>query len=89
MHSTFTPSQESSVPKSNRRILCCYSNTSDRIQSIQIENHPELHFERVVFPGERLLFEAVPEANLAVYFSETVSTLIPCYQLRAIQSGDE
>lgn len=89
MYSAFTPSRESSVPKSQCCILCCYSNTSDRIQAIQIESHPELHFERVVFPGERLLFEAVPEANLAIYLSETVSTLIPCYQLRVTQSGDE
>lgn len=89
MHSTFTPSRESSVPQSNRCILCVYSNTSERIQAIQIESHPELHFERVVFPGERLLFEALPEANLAIYFSETDSTLIPCHQLRVTQSGDE
>lgn len=89
MHSTFTPSRDSSVPESHRRILCFYTNTSDRIQVIQLKNHPELHFERVVFPGQRLLFEAVPDANLAINFGETVSTLVPCNQLCVTQSSDE
>ncbi|HEY9605371.1 MAG TPA: DUF1830 domain-containing protein [Allocoleopsis sp.] len=88
MHSTFTPSRESALPESHHRILCIYTNSSDRIQVIRLKHHPELHFERIVFPSQRLLFEAVPDTYLAIYSSETVSTLIPCSQLRVLQSSD-
>jgi hypothetical protein len=47
-------------------ILCAYTNTTTQLQSIGIVNSPECQFERMVFPGERLLFEAKPDADLEV-----------------------
>lgn len=38
--------------------------------------------ERVVFPGERLIFEAVPDAQLEIYSREIRSRLVSCYHLR-------
>ncbi len=34
---------------------------------MRIVNIPNWYFERVVFPGEQLVFEALPEAVLEIY----------------------
>ncbi|MBD2037679.1 DUF1830 domain-containing protein [Leptolyngbya sp. FACHB-321] len=49
------------------RILCYYSNNTRKIKLVRITNLPNWYFERVIFPRERLLFEALPEAQLEVY----------------------
>jgi hypothetical protein len=36
------------------------------VQIARITNIPNWYFERTVFPGERFLFEALPEAQLEV-----------------------
>jgi hypothetical protein len=51
------------------RILCCYVNDTHQIKIARITNIPNWYFERVVFPGERLLFEALPAAQLEIYTS--------------------
>ncbi|HBY77593.1 MAG TPA: hypothetical protein DEG47_11490, partial [Cyanobacteria bacterium UBA11148] len=38
--------------------------------------------QRVVFPGERLMFEAITESNLEVYLNDTVTAVIPCSKLQ-------
>lgn len=48
-------------------ILCCYVNGTSQIQIARITNIPNWYFERVVFPGQRLLFEALPEAQLEIF----------------------
>ncbi|MEX0271485.1 DUF1830 domain-containing protein [Leptolyngbyaceae cyanobacterium UHCC 1019] len=52
---------------STNQILCCYINATHKIKIARIANIPDWYFERVVFPGERLLFEALPEAQLEIY----------------------
>jgi len=47
-------------------ILCWYLNTTSKVQIARITNIPNWYFERTVFPGERFLFEALPEAQLEV-----------------------
>lgn len=49
------------------RILCCYINEARKIKIARINNISNWYFERVVFPGEKLLFEALPEAHLEIY----------------------
>ncbi|NEP57672.1 MAG: DUF1830 domain-containing protein [Symploca sp. SIO2G7] len=65
--------------------LCYYANQSSRIQIIRITNIPSFYLERVVFPGQRLVFEAVNNAKLEVHTSDKVTTIItdiiPCEQL--------
>ena len=56
--------------KSGVPILCSYKNKTPTLQIIRITNIPNWCFERVVFPGETLLFEALPEAVLEIYISE-------------------
>jgi hypothetical protein len=67
------------------RILCYYENATSQIQIARIANVPNWLFERVVFPHQRLLFEALPEALLEVRSSAASSSLlnqIPCLSLQ-------
>lgn len=67
-------------------LLCCYVNATSKIQVARITNVPNWYFERVVFPGQRLLFEAVPNAHLEIHTgmmaSAILSDTIPCSRLR-------
>lgn len=68
------------------RVLCCYVNATSKIQVARITNIPMWYFERVVFPGQRLLFEAVDDALLEIHCgvmaSSILSDTIPCDRLR-------
>jgi Domain of unknown function (DUF1830) len=57
-------------------ILCCYVNTSNQIQIARITDIPNWYFERVVFPGQRLLFEAPAVAQLEIHSSGTASAIL-------------
>lgn len=67
------------------KILCCYVNATSHIQIARISNVPNWYFERVVFPGQRLFFEAVKEALLEIHTglmaSAILSDKIPCTRL--------
>ena len=67
-------------------IVCCYVNVSSRIQIARISNIPNWYFERVVFPGQRLLFEAVPDAQLEIHTGTMASAIlsdrIACHSLQ-------
>ncbi len=66
-------------------ILCCYVNATSKIQVARITNVQNWYFERVVFPGQRLVFEAVPTAQLEIHTgmmaSAILSDTIPCERL--------
>ncbi len=62
------------------KILCWYINTTNKIQIARITNIQNWYFERTVFPGERLLFEAQPQAELEVSRS-TESGAIVCERI--------
>jgi hypothetical protein len=68
------------------QILCCYVNATSKMQIARITNVPDWYFERVVFPGQRLLFETVPRALLEIHTgmmaSAILSDSIPCDRLR-------
>jgi hypothetical protein len=70
---------------SSARILCCYVNATSQIQVARITDVPNWYFERVVFPGQRLMFEAIPEAHLEIHTgmmaSAILSDTIPCSSL--------
>ncbi|MEG4532074.1 DUF1830 domain-containing protein [Microcoleus sp. D2_18a_D3] len=68
------------------KILCCYVNATSQIQIARIANIPNWYFERVVFPGQRLVFEAMPAAALEIHTgmmaSAILSDKIPCARLQ-------
>ncbi|MDX2244709.1 MAG: DUF1830 domain-containing protein [Leptolyngbyaceae cyanobacterium bins.302] len=71
------------------RILCYYINTTAHLQKACISGISRVLFEQVVFPLQRILFEASPEALLEIHScsssGETILQRIPCLQLRVSQ----
>ncbi|MGY6530010.1 MAG: DUF1830 domain-containing protein [Cyanobacterium sp.] len=74
------------------KMMCCYVNATSQIQVARITNIANWYFERVVFPGQRLIFEALPEALLEIHSgmmaSSILSDTIPCGTL-SIQQETE
>jgi Domain of unknown function (DUF1830) len=77
-------------------ILCCYVNATSKIQIARITDVPNWYFERVVFPGQRLVFEALPQAHLEIHCGVMASAILadtlPCDRLRIeseLESGLE
>ena len=77
----------------NNAVLCCYVNATSQIQIARITNIPNWYFERVVFPGQRLVFEASIEAILEIHTgmmaSAILSDTIPCEKLRLDKTEDQ
>ncbi len=81
------------LPSDNKdRLLCCYVNATSQIQIARITNIPNWYFERVVFPGQRLVFEALPEALVEIHTgmmaSAILSDTIPCDRLRVEENDN-
>ena len=72
-------------PEQSGKSLCCYVNATSRIQVARISNISNWYFERVVFPGQRLVFEAPLEGQLEIHTgmmaSAILSDTIPCNRL--------
>ncbi|MBF2047954.1 MAG: DUF1830 domain-containing protein [Elainella sp. C42_A2020_010] len=68
-------------------LFCAYKNTTSKLQVVRITNISGWYFEKVVFPQEQLLFEALPEAELEIYtgtaWGATLVEKICCSQLKA------
>ena len=73
-------------------ILCFYINPTSQIQIARITNIPNYYWERVIFPGEQLIFTAVMSAILEIQKeSENATPIagnerIPCHHLRIDES---
>ena len=78
-------------PEQSVKILCCYVNATSKMQVARISNIPNWYFERVVFPGQRLVFESPIIAQLEIHTgmmaSAILSDTIPCDRL-AIKDDD-
>jgi Domain of unknown function (DUF1830) len=72
------------------KICCCYVNSTNKIQIARITDVPNWYFERVVFPGQHLIFESFEGAHLEIHSgmmaSAILSDIIPCIQLRLEES---
>lgn len=72
-------------PDQSNKIFCCYVNATSKIQIARVSNIPNWYFERVVFPGQRLVFEAplqsVLEIHTGMMASAIISDNIPCDRL--------
>ncbi len=80
-------------PEHSGKILCCYVNATSKIQVARISNIPNWYFERVVFPGQRLVFEVLPEAQMEIHTgmmaSAIISDTIPCNSLIIHEPGND
>lgn len=70
-------------------ILCYYTNRSNSIQQVQLQTNPQLSLDRIVFPGEKFMFEALPEGLLEIYTCTATGLhllqTIACEQLQVLQ----
>jgi hypothetical protein len=57
-------------------ILCTYKNITTKVQIVRISNIAGWYFEKVVFPQEQLLFEALAEAELEIYTGTAWGTML-------------
>ncbi len=75
------------------RILCSYKNATNTIQIARITNIPHWYLERIVFPGQYLLFEEVKEAQLEIHAAKMASAIpvdtIVCQQLQVSTNEEE
>lgn len=71
--------------ESPKQLLCLYVNVTNKVQIARITNIENWYFERVVFPGQRLFFEALPQAQLEIHTgmiaTAILSDKIPCSRL--------
>jgi Domain of unknown function (DUF1830) len=83
---------DSLPPEQSGKILCCYVNATSKIQVARISNIPNWYFERVVFPGQRLVFEAprqsLMEIHTGMMASAIISDTIPCDRLAINEHGN-
>lgn len=56
--------------------LCCYVNVASKVQIARITNIENWYFERVVFPGQRLMFNAPAEAQLEIHTGMMASSIM-------------
>ncbi|MEH2456916.1 DUF1830 domain-containing protein [Nostoc sp.] len=63
-------------PEQSGKILCCYINATSKIQVARISNIPNWYFERVVFPGQRLMFEAPRKGQMEIHTGMMASAIL-------------
>jgi hypothetical protein len=63
-------------PEQSGTVLCCYINATSKIQVARISNISNWYFERVVFPGQRLVFEAPLEAQMEIHTGMMASAIL-------------
>jgi hypothetical protein len=57
-------------------ICCCYVNSTSQVQIARIANVDNWYFERVVFPGQRLIFEAPARGYLEIHTGIVASAIL-------------
>lgn len=66
-----------------------YQNMTSWLQIIRLFHGGHRHFEKVVFPGERLILEALPDSVLDITISADSGAVLqdrfPCNQLQEIK----
>ena len=70
--------------KNDNLIICSYINITPKIQILKLNYFDKTTWERVIFPGERLIFEGQAELKLEIKTSEIVTVFVPCNKLRVL-----
>lgn len=71
-------------------ILCCYVNATNQMQVVRISDAPHWYFERVAFPGQKLLFRSPAAAHLEVHTGSASTILadrIACKSLQVYEQA--
>lgn len=90
MNALLTPPVVKEQIEKSEQILCYYFNGTSQLQVARISNIPGWYFERVVFPGQRLMFEAPSQGWLEVYTGKGATVMlddrISCKNLRTLEN---
>lgn len=82
---------DSLPPDNASHLVCCYVNATSKIQIARISNIPNWYYERVVFPGQRLVFQAPPDSLLEIHTGMMASAIlsdhIPCERLCLLEEN--
>ncbi len=82
---------DSLPPEHASHLVCCYVNATSKIQIARISNIPNWYYERVVFPGQRLVFQAPPHSLLEIHTGMMASAIlsdhIPCERLCLLEES--
>lgn len=62
-------------------ILCYYTNNTEYMQKVKINSADQLIFEKIVFPHQRILFEATAYAILEIYANNLTGKGILCQEI--------
>ncbi|MUG99122.1 DUF1830 domain-containing protein [Scytonema sp. UIC 10036] len=77
---------DSLPPNPSGKILCCYVNTTSQIQIARSANVSNWYFERAIFPGQHLLFEAPLDAQMEIHTGTKICAILSdkilCNRLR-------
>jgi hypothetical protein len=79
------------LPSAAHSLTCSYANRTGSLQIVRITNVEGWYFERVVFPGQTIIFCAIADALLEVYTGSHATCLlsdsIPCVHLEVREFG--
>lgn len=74
---------------SSQQQLCYYCNHTSKVQVGLIPNSQGQHLEQILFPGQRWMFWANPDAILEIYDSEDLANAqiqrFTCQDLRVLE----
>lgn len=84
------PITNSTSMQQSPKVLCHYFNSTYKIQLIRLWNGRSYSLERIIFPQQRILFEAKPEETLKVHVKrngkQLLKTIFICHSLQVKQS---
>ncbi|MGB3206685.1 MAG: DUF1830 domain-containing protein [Crinalium sp.] len=58
-----------------KKLCCFYTNPSQQVQIIKITNIPALSWEKTIFPGQCIMFEAAADAKLEIHTNDCVTAI--------------
>lgn len=80
------PPSYSVTSQPNVKTLCYYTNSTHKIQLIRVADGGNQSLEKIVFPQQRVLFEAIAQEQLTVYSEskgkQVLAEIIPCQNLQ-------
>lgn len=86
------PTYPTTAPVTSK-ILCCYTNSTPKVQLVRLLDNNGCTYEKVVFPQQRILLETIPEGRLEVYLEregrQVVGKILSCQDLPASQPQKE
>ncbi|MEL6927210.1 MAG: DUF1830 domain-containing protein [Cyanobacteria bacterium J06600_6] len=80
------PVTKSTLTQRASKILCYYFNSTNKMQLVRLWNGRNYGLEKIMFPQQRILFEAKPEGILEVHAKQEGKQLLEsiynCNKLR-------